>query len=369
MCFLGICCNCGNKSVSKVDISNKINEAITNSNKVINDIVNETINSVSTELVNDVSSDITVDVGSYNEEDLGDINVNGGKFTSTQMAQVDSKSIAMEQIASNQQSITELTNRLITNLQNNVSSDTNLKTAMDTLNQIKQMTENDGGPEKMVDTVFNALQKTIAGGGDSDTQEKNFKNEIGIKVENDNDVENRMKNIISTAINGKISSQTFGNVKIGSAASNKIVARSVNVSIKDGVSGSVDINQEATLDNFTQAIETLNLGSGISNKIIDTDTTKLINDALNKVISDAKLHGINKEDIIDIEKSGIMDFLNNLNPLNLFKNLGLYGTIIIVVIIIAVIGFVFLVFVLPKISHKGVALPPPYTPVSAPLKQ
>ena len=69
----------------------------------------------------------------------------------------------MNQIASSQESIDALTTSLINSLQNKASNNTDLNAAMNTLNQIKQITENAGGPEKIVDSITSGLERAVAG--------------------------------------------------------------------------------------------------------------------------------------------------------------------------------------------------------------
>ena len=365
MCFLGICCDCGSKTVTKLDITNQISTAITNSNKVINDVVNETINTITTNLVNQVSATINIDTGSYNSFTAGDIDVEGGSFDVNQQAKTDAKSIAMMQIASNQQSIDALTSNIISSLQNKVTNNNDLNLAMNTLNSINDISKNAGGPEQMVNSVMSGLQKTIAGGGDSTEQDKNFKNTIGVQDVNNEDFESTMKNIVQTAVSGTITSQTFGNINIDNAASNTTVVRNVTIKDNNGIEAHYNINQDATLDSFTNAILSLQLGSGISNKIVDSTSISALTDALNTSAEQAKNDStavvVNKTE----QDSAIMSFLNNLNPLNLIKSFGQYGIIILIVIIILGAAFLFFIFILPHIGKKssGVAHVAPVAPV------
>lgn len=352
MCFLGICCSCGNKTITKLDITNKIQTAITDSNKIINDVLNQTINDVSTELINNVSSSINIDTGSYNSFTAQDIDVSGSTFDVNQLSKTDAQNIAMNQIASDQQSIDDLTNNIIAKLQDKATSNTDLNTAMNTLDQIKQITDTAGGPEEIVNNIASALQNTISGGGDSKDDEKNFMNSIGITVDHTNEFKNNINTIVQTSVSGKITSNTFGNVNIGNASSNTTVVRNVTITQKNGIPGHVNITQDATLESFTKAIMSLQLGSGISNKILGDYKMDQLTDALNTTKEAVKNDGT--AIVVDktIQKSAIMDFLNNLNPLNLLKSFGVYGTIIIVVIVILVALFVF-VFIIPHLFKKS----------------
>jgi hypothetical protein len=350
VCFLGIG-DCGSKTVTKLDITNQVETAITNSNKVINDVVNDTINNVSTELTNNVSSTISIDTGSYNNFTVDTLDVEASTANIQQTAQTDAQSIAAQQIASNQQSIDDLTNSIISSLQNKVTNNNDLNLAMQTLSQLNNISKNAGGPEHIVDSIMDALQKTLSG-GDSTDDETTFKNLIGVTDINQNDFESSMKNIISTSVSGKITSNTFGNMNLDSSSSNKITVRNLTVKDKDGIEGHFNLSQDASLDSFEQAIISLQLGSGISNKILTDTSISALTDALNATKEEAKNDSntivVNK----NIQGSAIMDFLNNLNPLNLLKSLGTYAVIVIVIIIILVAIF-FIFFILPHMFKKS----------------
>jgi hypothetical protein len=355
MCFLGICCGCGNKTVTKLDVTNQINSAITNSTKTINDIVNKTITDITTNLINTVSANIHIDTGSSNSFTATDLYSDGSTINIDQQAKTDAQAIATMQIASDANSLSELTNSIIENLKNKATNNSDLTTAMNTMNQIKTITDNAGGPEQMVDKVFKSLQDTISGGGDSNDQEKTFKNLIGITVNNETLNQNTIEDIISTSIKGKITNNTFGDININNAASNSTLVHNVTAIMKDGKSASINIIQNADLKSFQKTIIDLNLGSSLANKILTNTDTSSLTDALNKTAE--KVKDDSTTVVVDKTKQGsaIMSFLDNLNPLNLLKSFGQYGTIILIVIIVLVCAFIFFIFILPHMSKKSPA--------------
>jgi hypothetical protein len=359
MCFLGICCGCGRKSITKLEVTNIINTTIKTANTTINNIVNQTINEVSTELINNVSSSIIVDTNAYNKLDLSGLILTGGTFDVNQQAKVDSQSIAMNNIASSQQSMDQLTTNLMNSLQQKAQTDTQLQAAMTQLNQINDMTKNAGGPEKVVDSVMGALKDTISGGGDKKEDEKTFLSKIGISADTENTMKNSISNMIKNSVSGKITSNTFGSVKIGTAGGNTASIR--NVTANGAI---VNINQNATLYNFTKAISDLKIGSGISNQILNTTTSETMTDILNKQATDLKSKNDTTAVKLDDQESGLTDLLKSLNPFSFLDSLGNKVKTIIIIVIVVFAGLLFMFFGLPHIIKLFKKSPAPVTAVS-----
>ncbi len=334
---------CSHTTVSKLQVTNAINTMINNSNQVINNIVNKTINDVSTELVNNVSSSINVDTNSYNNLDLSDVILNGGTFNVNQQAIVDAQSIAMNNIASSQQSMDQLTSSLMNALQNKAQTDSQLQTAMTQLNKINDITKDAGGPEHVVDSVMNSLN-SVASGESSSENDKIFNSIMNINTNTQNLTQNTIDNIVKNSVSGKITSNTFGSVKIGSSAGNTATIRSVTVN-----GTPVNINQNATLKNFTKAITDLKIGTGISNQILNTSSVEEMTDELNKQAETLKSTNDTTDVTLKDQESGLTDLLKSLNPLTFLSSLGNKVVIVIIVIVVVIAGLLFLFFGLPLV--------------------
>ncbi len=351
VCVLNICCGCKgkNESTSRLEVANTIDMQMKNTIKNINNIVNETVNSVSTQLVNSVSAGISISQGSYNTANLGNMVIGKkAQVDINQMTEVVAQAVAIAKITSDAESLEKLTSEISAALESKASNNNDLQMAMQSLNAIKEIKEKAGGPEGMVDSVMGALKGVMGSGGSSEEKSKVFKNKIGMTVENETLFENNISNIIRNQVSGKITNETFGSIDLDAAAANVINANSISIDDE----GVLSLTQKATLESFMQAMLDLKIGSGISSEILNENDTNAISEAMNKNKADAELTSSNESEDIQKDGSAIMDTLNNLNPLNLLKDLGKYGAIIVVVIIILIIGFVFVFMILPKMSKS-----------------
>ncbi len=362
-CIGSVGINCGkNEKVSKLTVTNELSSAITNSNTVINEVVNSTISKVSTEMVQKNGSDIQIDVNATNQISLGDISVtDGSEFDISQRVKNDTTALAISDIVSKQASLTEMTQSLMNDLQNKASNDTKLNAALDQMVQIAEIKKNAGGPEGMVSKVTDAFNSFLDS-PKSERDEQTYNNKIGVSISNSNYSKNDLKNYLENSISQKLTVDNLAKCRLSTASGNVLEAR--NVVLKNG--SKVAINQDATLNAFQQCIMKMDIGNDLTNKLLQTSDFKSMVENLNKnaaelqASQDAKNTKENTQDSaimksVDNAVNKAADVLNNLNPLNALKDIGKYIAIAVIALVVGLIGL-FVVF--PMISKmfgkKGV---------------
>jgi hypothetical protein len=351
LCIGSIGINCNSHKTTEIDVTNALSSAISTANNNINNLINQTISDISSTMVNNNTSKIDIDTNASNYTQLNDITASGGgTIDITQMAKNDATSIAITQIASNQESLNDLSQSTINSINASQQNSAQLQASLSQLVQISQMKDNAGGPEGMVKNITDGMN-AFANSEKSSDDIQRYNNKIGINVNSSNLDQNSISNLLSNTIKNKLTTNNLASCRLSASASNDFVAR--NIYLTDGTSFHLD--QEATLESFNKCLAKLDIGTALTNQVLQSAGTTVTVDQLNKIAADLKAAQDAKNENIDKQGSAIMDSLNNLvnkgvdllkslNPLNALKNLAL-------ILVVIVVGLIALLFALPMIMN------------------
>jgi hypothetical protein len=348
--------DCGDDTVTKLEITNSIKAYVKNQNETINKIINDTMNSVVTDVVNNSSARTLIDNNSANSFFGGDIILSGDTiFTLDQKTDLAAEIYVINKLVSETASMAELQTSIVAKLQDKMENDAAIKAAIDSINKISEKTSAVNGPETMLRDLAQSLTAPLTAAADSSNDEKAFRNFLETSNEQINKSSTEIGTIVKNIVENNIStnSESFMDIKV--SASNTIEIR--NMVLKDRAV--VRLNQSATLKNFTKATNELQIGTKITNQMLSSNSIEAVIEKFNKLEADLKLESENESKKEKSEKSALAAIVDSIME-NLQKILIIIAICVVVIILAFGIPTVLKMFSKKpaSISLKPPSLPP-----------
>ena len=292
-------------------VKNEVSIEIENQVRNLNKIMNETVTSSSTSTVNETSNKIATSNSVSNKLKTGALVAKGkgSKIDLSQDAKVKTQNEAIMQIMSNSQAMSDMQSKIQSDLLNKTKNDSAAQASLDTLNSIKKTETSAGGPEALVKSVMESVNKlgsALTGASSKDSQKTMIQNDMKTKIKNTTENSNDITNIIKNSTNSFASNLQKSECKMDTAAANEMEVASAMA--LDG--GEIKIAQAIDLTAFNKCVVQSVNTNEIINKITGDSITGVVNDTINKNSADSKQKS--KTDLAELKenKSGFMEFLS-----------------------------------------------------------
>jgi hypothetical protein len=350
--------DCGKDTVTKLEVSNSMKAYVENSNETINKIINETMNSVVTDIVTTSKAITLIDNNSANSFFAGEIVASGNTVVNlNQSAKLVAEIYTINKLVSDTESMADLQTKIMTKLQDKMENDANVKAAVDQINSINEKISVTKGPETMVTDFVNAMTAPFSKAKEETKDEKIFRTFIETVNKQSNRSEAEIRNIVKNIVENNIKTDSESLIDISLNASNDIEIRSIR--LKDYAV--VNLNQKATLENFTKALSEMNIGTKLVNATLSSNSVEAIIEKFNKLSEELDIESKNTIVKLNEEKSGLVSIMESF--MENIKNIIIIVAICVVVAVIALVG---IPVILKMFNGKSSAKPPSYTLLPAP---
>lgn len=307
------------KKTIETEIQTEIVNETTNINKILAVTITDTTMSVTTNVANNIRQS----VGAANVFAAGALTADGGLIDINQAISMEIIQEAVMKISTDTKSQSELANKLSQDIANKTKNDSAMKASLQAAADLTAVNKDAGGVEKLVaDTMamISSMANTIGGGEISSEQETTIRNTMRASIKNvtinQNDITNRIENIITTNIVTNTTSTCESNL----GGNNQIIVQD-GITAKNG--GIISIKQSARVEALVKCIiDTANTAE-LSSAIINEGALGVTSDNsnTNKSDTDAETKATVTEE--NIQESGLTSFMNNLTPGGILSQGGL----------------------------------------------
>ena len=296
----------GNKSEQQIrqEVLNEINLTIVNVNKQLNSLVNTTMTDIVTNISQSASAEININTSGGNDLDLSNTSIKGSNFSQKSKSKIENNAII--KIMTDNSALTDMISKINNDLSQKVTTNNNLQNSLGTLQKLSSNTTNAGGPEGMVKTVLDTINKLLSfGNSDSSNIEMQVRNQIRFDVVNDTTTRNMLNKNMTNAIETTMKQMAKGACNFNTENINRVL-------IEDATVNKFNLKQDVSLTAFNNCLIDLNLSNKIINQIVNNDINKnvVFSDAATKQKTDIESENINTKSVEN--KSAIMETIMNI---------------------------------------------------------
>ncbi len=235
------------KTVTKQDITNAINNSVENVNKQVVRMLNSSMTSITTNVINDQKANMDTRSGAGSNTRVDSIIIkNGGSVDINQQASLISMANAILNITQDTTLLNQITTDIINDVASNIKQNTQLSDDLKAVNAIEKSKEVDGEVNNLINTVGDAVKGLIDTGRDK-IDSTTINNKINNEIRNSTYFETDINNVLKNVFNTTVSSNLINNCLSNSSSFNNLDLKTINV---EGSGSTLHITQESLLNNF-----------------------------------------------------------------------------------------------------------------------